>query len=193
MNYSKEEGSFWKRVRLTEYDIIPLNDPLSMMSPEHLAGMLSSFSCKKDKDVERFLHETAVMYEKRHLARTYLIFEVGSYKEPVAYFSIAVSSMDTGKMECADALRKKMNIYNDTAQSYLIGQLGKRDGAPKGLGEFAISCAMALITDANKRVGCRVIRLDCRKPLINYYAKKGFVVIGHDEEKDLYQMVRILV
>ena len=50
------------------------------------------------------------MYEKKHLARTNLIFRTGSYLEPIAYFSIAVSSMDTSKLDCSNALRKKMNI-----------------------------------------------------------------------------------
>ena len=181
------------RVRLTEYDVVPLKKLITALPPERITEMLSSFSCRRDEDVEHFLRNTAVMYEKKHLARTNLIFEKGSYARPIAYFSIAVSSMDTNKLEFDDKLRKKMNIHNNTAQSYLIGQLGKRDDAPKGLGEFAISCAMDLIADANERVGCRVTRLDCRKSIIDYYTKRGFVLVGHDEEKDLYQMIKILV
>jgi len=166
---------------------------MSALPPEQIADMLSTFSCEKDEDVEYFLHNIAVMYEKKHIARTGLIFEKGSYSKPIAYFSVAVSSMNTSKLEFDGKLRKKMNIHNDTAQSYLIGQLGKRDDAPKGLGEFALSCAIDLIMDAHERVGCRVLRLDCKKGLIDYYTERGLVTAGHNEEKDLYQMIRILV
>jgi len=178
---------------LTKFVVVPLKKLISRLPPERITKILSSFSCKRDVDVENFLKELAVVYEKRHLARTNIIFSDGSYDEPVAYFSIAVSSMDASRIECSNALRKKMNIYDDIAQSFLIGQIGKRDNAPKGLGEFAISCATDLILEANDRVGCRVVRLDCRKALIKYYEKNGFISVGHNEEKDLYEMIKILV
>ena len=86
----------------------------------------------------------------------------------------------------------EVRINDDIAQSFLIGQLGKRDETPKGLGEFAISCAMDLIADANDKVGWRVVRLDCRKALIKYYEKNGFTLVGYNKKKDLHEMVRIL-
>jgi len=178
---------------LTEYVVIPLRKLISSLSPERIAEILSSFPCRKDEDLEYFLREMAVMYEKKHLARTSLIFERGSYTRPIAYFTIAVSSMDASGLDCDNTLRKKMNIHNNVAQSYLIGQLGKRDGAPRGLGEFAISCAIDLIKDANEKVGCRLLRLECKKALIEYYKKSGFILIGFDDEKDLYEMIKILV
>ena len=58
------------------------------------------------------------------------------------------------------------------AQSYLIGQFGKIDGYDKKIGNVVINYALNLIKEANRVVGCRVIRLDCVDALVNYYEKK---------------------
>jgi len=159
---------------------------------EYLSKIISSFSCKRDTDVESFLKNNAIMYEKRHLSRTYLMFADNTGRELDAYFTVAVSSMDVSGLECSNELRKKMNINDKLAQSYLIGQIEKRDGGEKGLGELAISSAVKMITKVNVMVGCRVIRLDCKPSLIKYYTDNGFTYAGKDEKKRLHHMVRII-
>jgi hypothetical protein len=159
---------------------------------EHVSEVLSSFSCKKDKDVEFFLKEKAIVQEKKHISRTYLIFTTGPDPELAAYFTLAVNSMNVTDLECSNELRKKMNISNDLAQSYLIGQVGKRDGSQKGLGKLAISSAIGVIKEANIKVGCRVIRADCKPSLIKYYAENGFILARRNRDGDLNQMIRII-
>ena len=177
---------------LMKNEVFPLRKLIATLSPERLSKIISSFSCKRDMDVESFLKDKAIMYEKKHLSRTYLIFADDASKELEAYFTVAVSSMDVSGLECSKELRKKMNINNGLAQSYLIGQIGKRDNGEKGLGEFAISSAVKMITKVNEKVGCRLIRLDCKPSLIKYYTDKGFTYAGKDEEKGLHHMVRII-
>jgi len=180
------------KAALTDYRVTPLRKVMVTHSPEHLSRILSSFSCERDKDVESFLKEKAIVQEKKQISRTYLIFTTDPLPELVTYFTVAVNSMDVTDLECSNELRKKMNINRGLAQSYLIGQIGKRDGGQKGLGEFAISSAVDLITEANVRVGCRLIRLDCKRPLIKYYTDNGFTLAGKNRDGDLYQMVRIV-
>jgi len=175
----------------TSYEVTSLSKFLSEFPEERVSKMLSSFSCEKDRDVESFLREKAIVQEKKQISRTYLIF-TSERNEIAAYFSIAISSMDVTDLECSNELRKKMNINNKLAQSYLIGQLGRSDGSPKGLGKFMILSAIERIKDANLKVGCRVIRLDCRSPLVKYYNENGFILAGRDKERDLNQMVRIM-
>jgi len=176
----------------TSYEITPLNDFLSVFPQEHVSEVLSAFSCKRDKDVESFLKEKAVVQEKKHISRTYLIFSTGPDSELLAYFTIAVSSMNMTGLVCSKELWKKMNVNEDVAQSYLIGQMGKRDGSIPGLGKLALSSAIELIKEANKRVGCRVIRVDCKPSLIKYYADNGFGLVGQNKDGDLNQMIRII-
>jgi len=177
---------------ITSYEITPLNDMLSMFSEEYVSKILSAFSCKRDEDVESFLKEKAIVQEKKHISRTYLIFTSGERSELMAYFTVAVKSMNVEDLAVSSELQKKMNISEDVAQSYLIGQIGKRDGSPKGLGKFAMQHAIARIISANSKVGCRVIRLDCKPSLMKYYADNGFVLARRNKEGDLNQMVRII-
>jgi len=176
---------------ITSYEITPLNEFMSAFPPEHVYEILSSFSCR-DKDVESFLKEDAVLHEKKHISRTYLIFTTDQASELVAYFSLAVKSMNVADLIVSNELLKKMNISEDVAQSYLIGQIGKRDGSQKGLGKLAMSSAIEIIKEANARVGCRVIRLDCKPSLMKYYAENGFVLARRNKEGDLNQMIRII-
>ena len=142
--------------------------------------------------MESYLKEKAILHERKHISRTYLLFTDDNGPKPVAYFSIAVSCMEVNDLECSNGLRKKLNINKDIAQSYLIGQIGKCDGTEKGLGERAIEIAIDLIADVNSKVGCRVIRVDCKDVLIDYYRDNGFRLVRRNKDGDLNQMVQII-
>jgi len=153
--------------------------------------MLSKFSCKRDTDVESFLKEKAIIQEKKNISRTYLI----SSKEPkelVAYFTVAISNMDTSGLECSKKMEQKMNVNKGSAQCYLLGELGKCDKAPKGLGKFAMDQAMDRILAANLNVGCRLLRVECKDALAAYYEDNGFTFARRNKDNDLMQMVRII-
>jgi hypothetical protein len=176
----------------SSYDVIPLINCLHDFTEERVSKMLSAFSCEKDKDVESFLKDKAIIQEKKQISRTYLIFTTGPEPWLVAYFTLALGCMDGKNMECSGELLRKMNVRKDIVQNYLIGQLGKCDGSEKGLGKLAISYAMARIKEANIKVGCRVARIDCRDPLIKYYTGSGFKLVRQNVEGNLNQMVCIL-
>jgi hypothetical protein len=182
------------KVASTDYKVTPLRKVMTMCTPEHLSEIISSFSCEMDKDVELFLREKAIVQEKKHISRTYLIFTADPLtqgSELAAYFTITISSMDVAGLECSNESRKKMDV-NNLAQSYLIGQIGKRDGSQKGLGRSAMLCATELIKSANLKAGCRVIRLDRKPFLVKYYAENGFLTAGRSKDGNLHQMVCII-
>ena len=153
--------------------MVSLNKLLTSYPEKQISDKLSEFSCKRDKDVESFLKEKAIVQEKRHISRTYLIFSTDS-KELVAYFTVAVSSMDVSDLQCSRNMEQKMNINKGSAQCYLLGQLGKCDNAPEGLGKFAMEQALDRILNANLNVGCRLLRVDCHGVLRKYYENNGF-------------------
>jgi hypothetical protein len=176
----------------SSYDVIPLREALSEYTEERISAKISAFSCEKDKDVESFLKEKAIVQEKKHISRTYLMFTAEKEPKLVAYFSLAVGCMSVQGIKCSNELLRKMNVRKDIVQNYLIGQLGKCDGTEKGLGKLAISYAMARIKEANRQVGCRVARIDCKDTLTRYYSNEGFRLMRKNEEGNLNQMVRIL-
>jgi len=152
---------------------------------------LSKFSCKRDADVESFLKEKAIVQEKKNISRTYLIFS----SDPIglmAYFTLAISNMDVSGLQCSKKMEQKMNINKGSAQCYLLGELGKCDKAPRGLGKFAMDQAMDRIVAANLNVGCRLLRADCKDALREYYEENGFTFAGRNRDNDLMQMIRII-
>ncbi len=74
----------------------------------------------------------------------------------------------------------------------IFGQLGRDDGSPKGFGKELLSESLRRLTDANRIVGCRMVRLDCTDDLIGYYEGYGFILIGKNERENLNQMVILL-
>ena len=172
--------------------VIPLKDLIDKRSEKTVVEFLSSFSCSKDKDVQRYLRETAVKHEINHISRTYLIFDSEQNEQLVAFITIAMKCLIIGKENHEEKLIGMMNVSNGTAQSYLIGQLGKTDDYEKKVGDFAISFATNIILQANQLVGCRTIRLDCKDALVGYYEKNGFSLLSRNNENGLNRMVRIL-
>lgn len=61
------------------------------MSDESKAHeLISIFTCHKDPDIENFLKEKAILFEKLGKSRTFLIFDEGDEEFKVlAYFTLA--------------------------------------------------------------------------------------------------------
>lgn len=81
----------------SEFKTINLDEMLTQLGEEMTKSILSSFSCPKNKDVENFLKEKAILFSQQDYAKTYLVFwevkasEFGeSKKEFVGYYSIAM-------------------------------------------------------------------------------------------------------
>jgi len=144
---------------------------------------------------ENFLRNVALGHEKNDISRTYLFLEktnsdVNTIK---GFFTVAVKCLAIGEHHCIpDGISRQMNIDRGIAQSYLLGQLAKADGAEKGFGREMISRALGIFSKNNEMVGCRVARLDCRDDLLEYYKSCGFAFIGKNQNGILNQMVVII-
>ena len=89
-------------------------------------------------------------------------------------------------------LLKKLNRSEDNiAQAYLLGQLSRAEGYP-GFGKTLIDEAINKIREAQKIVGCRVVRIDCTDELIGYYQEYGLYYVRKNLHKNLNQMIMLL-
>ena len=175
-----------------DYQFISLAYILETYGEEPTQSMLRTFHCERDHDREDYLHNKAIIMEKKSMSRTYLAV-LGT--RILGYFSIGMKCMripdDT---PISKNTRKRMNIDEDTgvAQSYLLGQLGRDDSSPKGFGKELLSESLRRLIDANRIVGCRMVRLDCTDDLVPYYENNGFIRIDKNERENLNQMVILL-
>lgn len=154
---------------------------------------ISTFSCKRNKDVELFLKNTAVDFEKKNLARTYFLLNDYSYKID-GYFSLSIKPLiiqPTVSKNQQKNITKSREI--DLVEGYLLGQLARDDNSEKNTGEKLLSLAIERIRSAQKEVGGRLVFLDCVKELEEYYTKNGFKFLqANEDDKQYIQMYCIL-
>lgn len=172
--------------------ILSLNKALEEWGKEETEKFLSTFSCKKNRDVEIYLRSQAIVDEERWKSRTYLIINPDS-KRILAFFTISTKYVLVGKCLCISKSKiRKLNAdEKGIAQSYLIGQLARADDTNQGLGKDVLKRAISTIRKSSMIVGCRTIRIDCRnsESLIGYYESVGFTDAGANKENDLRQMI----
>ncbi len=181
-----------------------------MEEDRELRPFLSSFSCVQDEDIESFLHNRAIEFEKLSKSRTYLvcnqdelltkrISEVIIY----GYISLALKIL-TVPETISNHMRKEIDgfsakIHGEQIKDfpcYLIGQLSRNSSVERTVlkGEQLIGFAQDVISTAVEAVGGRYMMIECRDndKLIDFYRKNGFDEIARipDNEQPMVQMIR---
>ena len=174
---------------------------------EDISNILSSFICDEDKDIENFLYEKAVMFEKASKSRTYLVFDEELFSQGIptilAYFSISLKALILPE-DMSVRKRKEMDgfsgkIYGRPVREipcYLIGQLARSSKFTKSIisGADIIDMAMSVIKTSYDLVGGRWVLIECRNnpKLIEFYTENGFTGILNNPDGDIpmVQMIR---
>ena len=178
----------------TEYRAVALWELVGISGEERAHRILERYRAVRESDTETFLRERAVEMEKRDLSRTYLLMTcdlaavLGYVTLSIKCLRVPDDSLVTGGM------RRSMNIDSRTgvAQSYLLGQLSRSADAPKGTGALLLDLAFEHLASAQREVGCRTVRLDCRNELVPYYAEHGFRLISRNGSGSLNQMAAFI-
>ena len=207
---------------MLNYTLIKLNDLLKAFSgnESYVTDVLSTFSCINNRDVDSFLKEKAILFDKQGWSKTHLVFT--SYKNEmvlVGYFTLAPKSFviirnnrksrfdkigSTLMKRIAKHGRYDRETNQYTISAPLIGQLGKNDKYPNLIsGDVLLKYACDTVQEAQSIIGGRFVYLECEdKPgLVEFYKSNGFVSFGRRtldaDEKDfvghyLIQMLKYL-
>jgi hypothetical protein len=161
---------------------------------------VGNFSCK-DKNVEDFLKTKAFDFDKRNVARTYLLVDsdrVGSViPEIMAYFTLSIKSL-TFQGKVSKTMIKEIDGFSkqaDSVGSVLIGQLGKDViHGDQISGKTILDIAIKVIYTIFDSAGCRITFLECLpiEKVIAFYRSNQFVSLQINEINGLLQMVRFL-
>ena len=180
-----------------------------MKEGSEILKLLSSFSCMKDKDIEFFLHNRAIEFEKLSKARTYLVFDQEQLecKEKnlmiYGYISLALKILSVPQ-EMSNRMRKELDgfsakIHGEQIRDfpcYLIGQLSKNSNvkSEKISGKQLIDFACDIIAASAEAVGGRYMMIECRneEKLVQFYKDNHFSEIARipDENQPMVQMIR---
>jgi len=168
---------------------------MSTTNEKDLQSLLTSFRFSAEPAAEDFLRRIAIRHEKNGISRTYLYLgrdDSGSHIVR-GFFTLAVKCLSLNERHSIpEGVFEQMNVDRGVAQAFLLGQLAKADGAEKGFGREMVELAFDLFYKGNGIFGCRVVRLDSKDRLLNYYRSFGFEPIGKNHNGTLNQMVAII-
>ena len=115
-------------------------------SKRKLKEFLQTFPCSINPDLEDFLNNKAVTFEKHLRSRTYIYID-NQTKKVAAYFTIAISTLHTEGI--SSEVIKMLDGYQDDTTSipcFLIGQLGKSSEYQyKKIGEYITFFAQMIV------------------------------------------------
>jgi hypothetical protein len=162
------------------------------------------FCCIRDADVESFIHEKAIHYERSGLSRTYYFVRTSeglqtAFSEIVAYFSVAITSVDYSLV--SQNKRAKVlggtpgRAHQDHFGGLLIAQLARDDhyNGSVNNGTDLVAACEAVIEQGRNYLGGRVIYLDCKQELIKLYQDSGYrLLLDEPFGNGLYKMSKSL-
>lgn len=179
-----------------KYRTVLLNDLIYRLelSEDEINSILAEFSCPLNEDVEYFVKNKAVQFEKVDLARTYLVYAIDNKKSKLC----GMYALANGHLELDSDLTKKQKkdffgttcSLGRTINTHLIGQLSKNftNGNDKLIsGDLLIELAFERIKEKNMLSPSPVIHIDCKDEpkLRSFYEKMGFIYFKKNEDKDL--------
>lgn len=181
------------------YNLVILKDMIDSIGEDRTKAILSDFVCPQNKDIEDFLWNKAIEFEKQGVSTTYLIF--ASHKGNVrlfGFFAIAMKAMSVpASRKLSDNLKRRLNRFairnNDTKEylvpSILIAQLGKnhKDDLNKEItGDELLKIACDKAKQIQRLSSGKFIYLECEdeEKLINFYKRNGFHDFGKREREN---------
>ena len=173
-----------EQTKKSDFIVLSLNDILESIGEKEFIKLISDFSCPLDDDIEKFLHQKAVPFQRAdyYSSRTYLVGFFESDKFYLCgYFSLSNNPFIISD-ELSNSKRKSITegrTNKSAISAVLIGQLGKN--YTNGLnctinGEDLLSCALDTIETVYQAIGVELVYLECKDiPKVRqFYESNGF-------------------
>ena len=169
-----------------------LADFIDTSSTNQVKKILKTFSCAKNTDVQDFLHNKAITFERNLRACTYL-YTSNADKSVAGYFSIGITYTLTNKLD--KAVVKFLDGYTDETIAipcYLVGQLGKSDSCKEKIGNYLLDDALSIIDKAQDSLKGRFVLIDAVNDdkVINFYKENSFILIENSTSNKSVKMVK---
>jgi hypothetical protein len=188
---------------MKKYEIIPMGELLRKeYSLQKIEESFKKFSCQREKDLENFLLQKAITYERTNYGKTYLCIDKSELDNGkfivIAYFTLAQKSLDISNLS-KNKKRKVLGEYPgrdglNSVPAYLIGQLGRCDNCSKEdlMGQQILNECYHAISLAARVVGGNLLVLECREHMFEkFYKDQGFKKLYNElNEEGLYTLYK---
>lgn len=165
---------------------------------KNLNEYLESFNCKKNLDIQNFLREKSILYEKQNNSVTYLILNDDT--EILAFFTLAIKNLvvesKSEELSISKNLIRKLRGFGGSRTNeipgILIGQLARNDRFSKEniSGQQILRLVLNKIDEIQRQIGGRFILVDCITKLIPYYEDFDFTKVGKSNK--LNKLVKLI-
>ena len=174
------------------YSIYKLADSLANFSANQVKKSLKTFVCTKNTDVQDFLHNKAITFERNLRSCTYL-YTSNADKSVVAYITLGIKSLLTDTL--SDETVVFLDGYTNEISSipcYLIAQLGKSDTCKEKIGKFLLDDALSIIDKSQESLKGRFVLIDSvnDERVIKFYEQNSFIAIENDKSLKSIKMIK---
>ena len=156
---------------------------------------IKPFDCE-DEDLNDFLFNEAVSYQKELLATT---FVMENDKQTLGYYSLLNDSLQlkeemfTSKSQFRKFLRELMPYpkrHLKTIPALKIGRLAiDKTFKGKGLGSVIMANIISKCIKMNQEQACRLITVDAYKQAVPFYQKMGFKFLIEGDKDDTTRLM----
>ena len=175
---------------------VRIKDIAGQRREQQFLNAIQNFVCQ-DKDVEIFLKNKALDFDKRNKSRTYLLIDENNDDEIIilGYYTLTLKSLPFGET-VSKSMIKRIDGYSNninSAESVLIGQFGKNYNYKSELsGVTLLNYAMDTVYDIHELAAGRIVFLECldNEKVVKFYQDNGFIFLQRSGE--YLQMVRHL-
>ena len=177
----------------TAYSRQKLADFIDGQSTNQIKKILKTFTCTINPDLQDFLHNKAITFERNLRSRTYL-YASNENKSIVGYFTLAINYLQTDELQ--SEIIKVLDGYTDKINAipcYLIGQLAVCDELRKvKIGKFLLDDALEITNNAQMNFGGRFVLIDSvnNDKVINFYKENSFIAIENDTSLKSIKMIK---
>lgn len=174
-----------KEYYLKDKKIVSLNSLLSNFKEEDVKNLLKTFHNPLNQDVEDFIHNKSIDFEKRGISRTFLFIDNDDNNKPkiLAFFSLALEVLHLQGIKSKNRRKKLAKGFDDKEYIpvFLIAQLGKSYNVKKGEGKLILETSIIFVKRVSDYVGGKYVFLDVIKKddnshqkLLKFYFSYGF-------------------
>ena len=174
------------------YSIYKLADSLANFSANQVKKSLKTFVCTKNTDVQDFLHNKAITFERNLRSCTYL-YVSNADKSVAAYITLGIKSLLTNDL--SDEAIVFLDGYTNEILSipcYLIAQLGKSDTCKEKIGKFLLDDALSIIDKSQDSLKGRFVLIDSvnDEKVIEFYKQNSFIALENDKSLKSIKMIK---
>jgi len=144
---------------------------------------LTSFTCI-EPELNNFLKEDSKIYQKTHMAITYLVHYEGNV---AGYFTLVNDNIFYEHVEEDD--RPSFFIHKRYPAIKIARLATSQKYERRGIGEIMLKVVIKLALNISEISGCRILTVDAKPKAVGFYIKYGFrkVLRKSDDTIPLYR------